>query len=303
MSSTTRLLVLGVVKLFQPVHGYEVRQELISWRAQEWASVQPGSIYNALKTLTRDGLLEIASTNQVGGRPERTTYRLTSAGQEEFHTLVREEWWSVRPPVDPLMAAISFLTEISRAEAIAALEHRTAQIHGMVRHVEFGIEGHDGRDSPYHVREMMRLMNARVAAELAWSQQFVARLRAGEYATADDPPWEPPPRPAAAAPVPRRSIPPRTAAARELRPELAPPPRDRKRAAPGLAATGNQRRVNAPRAPRAPRRTALTAPDRTRGNGAARDPSVEPSAAEYVRTRKARRGDARPRPDRSSRRR
>jgi hypothetical protein len=33
MSSTTRLLVLGVVKLFQPVHGYEVRRELISWRA------------------------------------------------------------------------------------------------------------------------------------------------------------------------------------------------------------------------------------------------------------------------------
>ena len=50
MSSTTRLLVLGVVKLFQPVHGYEVRRELLSWRAQEWASVQPGSIYNALKS-------------------------------------------------------------------------------------------------------------------------------------------------------------------------------------------------------------------------------------------------------------
>ena len=192
MSSTTRLLVLGVVKLFQPVHGYEVRRELISWRAQEWASVQPGSIYNALKTLTRDGLLEVASTDQVGGRPERTTYRLTSAGQEEFHTLLREEWWAVRPPIDPLMAAVSFLNEVSRAEAIEALKHRAAQVHGMVRAVEFAIENHDGRESPYHVREMMRLMNARVSAELDWSRQFVERLRRGEYATADDPPWQPP---------------------------------------------------------------------------------------------------------------
>jgi len=304
MSSTTRLLVLGVVKLFQPVHGYEVRRELISWRAQEWASIQPGSIYNALKTLTRDGLLEIASTNQVGGRPERTTYRLTSAGQEEFHTLLREEWWNVRPPVDPLMAAVSFLTEIARAEAIAALEHRAAQIHGMVRHVEFGIEAHDGRDSPYHVREMMRLMNARVAAELAWSQQFLARLRAGEYATADDPPWKPQPRPpATAAPDPRRTSSPRNPRPRSngarRGPERARTERTRKAAArrsPSEPAP-SQHRGKAPRALQPPPRTAT---DRGQGNG---DPAVEPSAADHVRQRKPRRSDEPPRRSRTTPRR
>jgi len=203
MSSTTRLLVLGVVRIFQPVHGYEVRRELITWRAQEWASVQPGSIYNALKTLTRDGFLEVVGTDQVGGRPERTSYRLTSAGEEEFRTLLREEWWTVRPPTDSLMAAISFIGFVSRAEAIAALEHRTAQIHSMVRGIEFGIEAHDGVDSPFHVREMMRLMNARVLAEVEWARQFIARLKAGEYATADDPPWMPASAQAPPAPSPR----------------------------------------------------------------------------------------------------
>ena len=191
MSSTTRLLVLGVVRIFQPVHGYEVRRELITWRAQEWASVQPGSIYNALKTLTRDGFLEVVGTDQVGGRPERTSYRLTSAGDEEFRNLLREEWWTVRTPTDPMMAAISFIGYVSRAEAIAALEHRMTQIRGMVQGIEFGIESLDGIDSPYHVREMMRLLNARVLAEVEWAKQFVARLRNGEYATADDPPWQP----------------------------------------------------------------------------------------------------------------
>ncbi|HSR96870.1 MAG TPA: PadR family transcriptional regulator [Kofleriaceae bacterium] len=191
MSSTTRLLVLGVVRIFQPVHGYEVRRELITWRAQEWASVQPGSIYNALKTLTRDGFLEVVGTDQVGGRPERTSYRLTSAGEEEFRILLREEWWTVRTPIDPLMAAISFIGYVSRAEAIAALEHRMNQIHGMVHGIEFGIESHDGIDSPFHVREMMRLLNARVLSEVEWAKQFIARLKNGEYTTADDPPWEP----------------------------------------------------------------------------------------------------------------
>jgi DNA-binding PadR family transcriptional regulator len=282
VSSTTRLLVLGVVKLFQPVHGYEVRRELLSWRAQEWASVQPGSIYSALKTLTRDGLLEVASTDQVGGRPERTTYRLTQAGTEEFRTLLREEWWTVRPPVDPLMAAISFLGEVPRAEAIAALEHRAAQIHGMIRHLDFSIEDHRGGESPDHVREMLRLMTARVAAELAWSEQFLERLRRGEYITADEPTWQPPPPRSAARPrrttlgsrdlppppgngTPRRE--PRSAidaAGQRMRRNGARTDRRaspaQRQPAPAQPATGSS-----PRAPAAPTRTRAR-PSRARGS-------------------------------------
>ena len=44
LMSSTRLLVLGVVRIFQPVHGYDVRRELLSWRVDQWANVAPGSI-------------------------------------------------------------------------------------------------------------------------------------------------------------------------------------------------------------------------------------------------------------------
>jgi hypothetical protein len=73
----------------------------------------------------------------------------------------------------------------------------------MVRHLQFAIERQDGTDSPLHVREMLRLMTARVAAELAWSEQLIERLRRGEYLTGDDPPWQPPPP--RRAPDPRRT--------------------------------------------------------------------------------------------------
>ena len=56
--STTRLLVLGAVRIFQPAHGYLVRRELVTWHVDDWANLNPGSIYNALRTLARDGLLE-----------------------------------------------------------------------------------------------------------------------------------------------------------------------------------------------------------------------------------------------------
>jgi DNA-binding PadR family transcriptional regulator len=75
--SATRLLVLGVVRIFQPVHGCSVRRELLTWKVDDWAHVKPGSIYNALRTLTKEGYLEAAGTHTEGSRPERTLYQLT----------------------------------------------------------------------------------------------------------------------------------------------------------------------------------------------------------------------------------
>ena len=55
--SATRLLLLGTVRIFQPVHGYFVRRELMSWHADSWANLNPGSVYNGLRSLARDGIL------------------------------------------------------------------------------------------------------------------------------------------------------------------------------------------------------------------------------------------------------
>jgi DNA-binding PadR family transcriptional regulator len=87
----TRLLVLGVVRLLQPIHGYDVRRELLSWQADEWANVAPGSVYGALRTMERDGWIEAVDTSREGARPARTTYRVTDEGEKEFHTLLNGE--------------------------------------------------------------------------------------------------------------------------------------------------------------------------------------------------------------------
>ena len=191
MSSTTRLLVLGVVRIFQPVHGYDVRRELVSWHAEEWANVAPGSIYNALKSLTKDGLLEVVGTKQVGGRPERTQYRITKKGEAEHAELVRDTLWTVRMPIDPMVAAVSMIHFIDRKELIAALDARAAKIKGDVAHAEHVIAAIDDVETPAHVREMMSLINARMSAEIAWGRAFKTKLAAGDYRTLGDPKWSP----------------------------------------------------------------------------------------------------------------
>ena len=56
--STTRLLLLGVVRIFQPAYGYQLRRELLTWNVQEWANINPGSIYTGLRTLAKHGYLQ-----------------------------------------------------------------------------------------------------------------------------------------------------------------------------------------------------------------------------------------------------
>src|SRR3712207_6088398 len=103
--SSTRMMILGLVKWMQPVHGYDVRRELLSWNADRWANVQPGSIYHALRKLTEEGMLREVATEQVGARPARTTYEITPKGDDEFQTLLTTGWWDMCPPTDPFMVA------------------------------------------------------------------------------------------------------------------------------------------------------------------------------------------------------
>ena len=191
--ASNRLLVLGAVRIFQPVHGYLVRRELLSWRAEEWAHLNPGSVYNALRTLTRDGYLEAAGTETEGGRPARTTYRLTADGEGEFLDELRRMLWQVNPHApDELLAAWSFAWALPREEVLAAFEHRLGQIAASVRLAAFTIDGmaHD-LTKPAHVAEHIRLTVARLEGEASWTRELRERLQAGEYWFQGEPspPW------------------------------------------------------------------------------------------------------------------
>jgi DNA-binding PadR family transcriptional regulator len=195
--SATRLLLLGTVRIFQPVHGYFVRRELLSWHAEAWAHLNPGSVYNGLRSLAREGFVEEVGTEAEGGRPARTTYRLTANGETEFMVLLRGGLWNVSTH-DPaeLMAAWSFAWALTREEVMAALEHRVEQIAASARATVFSIEGiQRGHGTPDTVAEHFRLTQARLDGEATWARALIERLRAGEYWFEGEPdrPWSAPP--------------------------------------------------------------------------------------------------------------
>jgi DNA-binding PadR family transcriptional regulator len=187
------MLVLGCVHMAQPVHGYDVRKELLSWSADSWGNVAPGSIYNALKTLAKDGMVEVVGTDQVGARPARTTYRLTDDGWFELTGLVRDAWWNPKAGMADVMAGLSLMHLLPRAELIAALRQRALHQRAHNTSLEFQMVDIESLKPP-QVGEMFRLWQRMGVATAEWSEALIERLERGEMVTADDPPWEPPQR-------------------------------------------------------------------------------------------------------------
>jgi DNA-binding PadR family transcriptional regulator len=174
-------MILGLVKWMQPVHGYDVRRELMSWQVEDWANVAPGSIYHALRKLTEEGLLEEVATEQVGARPARTTYRVTAKGDLEFDELLRRYWWEYRQPVDPFLAGFGFLPALPRAEAAAALRNRVRLLRAAVETHRFALATEWMRQSkPAHVGWMFELNVVRLEAEIAWCERVAGRIESGE---------------------------------------------------------------------------------------------------------------------------
>ena len=190
--SATRLLVLGAVRIMQPVHGYDVRRELLSWHVEESANIKPGSIYSALKTLAKDG--SITAQGDLA-KPERTSYVLTGEGEKEFQTLLRAAWWRVVQPTEPLIPALVLLPFLPREELVAAVQSRIAQLAASLDELRFlragihdGATGEDG-GIPEHVREIVDFVTARTKAELSWSRELVQRVKGGTYAFAGEADW------------------------------------------------------------------------------------------------------------------
>ena len=180
--STTRLLLLGAVRTFQPVHGYLLRRELLSWQVQDWAHLNPGSIYSGLRTLAKRGLLE-----ETDGEP--VSYRLTADGEVEYQRLLSSALR--RPePGDPsrLLGGLCFFTTLPRDEVREALRARDLVLEAMVSGMESAVRGvQSSRMAPASTVELFHATRAWVAGERAWVRDVCARIDAGHYRFADDP--------------------------------------------------------------------------------------------------------------------
>lgn len=183
--SATRLLVLGVARVYGRAHGYLVRNELVSWGAEEWANIKWGSIYHALKQMAKEGMFEVTN-----GPNWRVDYTITPKGDAEFERLLRDALRQPGHRRDLVTAGLAFITALPRAEAITLLEERLKglqkELDTVTPHLDDPTTAPDtGLD---HVAELFGLWAHSVNGSIDWTRSLIDRLAAGNYVMADDDP-------------------------------------------------------------------------------------------------------------------
>jgi DNA-binding PadR family transcriptional regulator len=186
----TRLLVLGAVATFEPVNGYQIRRELLSWGVEEWAHIKPGSIYSSLSTLTGQGVLERHDLDDAGRSV--AVYTVTDAGRAELTRL-----FSVALETVDLLAPLAFQTALT---LIPLIDRQTFLGHARTRLANMAgwsiVTGQvpEAADlAPPHIPAVFDLW-ARVGdAERGWLTEFIGRVESGEFMFANEPSdWLPP---------------------------------------------------------------------------------------------------------------
>ncbi|WP_424886910.1 helix-turn-helix transcriptional regulator [Streptomyces sp. XH2] len=121
------LAVLGLL-LEQPMHPHAMATALRERQMDRAFKLTTGSLYDTVRALARDGWIEAADTERVGGRPARTVYRHTREGQQNF-----TEWLDeiVREPsreYPKFLSAVSYLGVLGQQRAAQALRERAAAL-------------------------------------------------------------------------------------------------------------------------------------------------------------------------------
>ncbi|MER6027456.1 PadR family transcriptional regulator [Streptomyces sp. NPDC001851] len=185
--SAIRLLVLGAVRQHGRAHGYQVRNDLEYWGAHEWSHAKPGSIYHALKQMARQGLLYAHETApSTAGGPPRTEYELTGKGTEEYFTLLRAALVTYDQRGDVKAAAIGFMVDLPRPEAVALLKERTRRIEAWRSSVTEHYVPEEGPAQLGHIGEITDMWVHTADSEAEWTRGLVARIENGAYTFAGE---------------------------------------------------------------------------------------------------------------------
>ncbi|GMU19157.1 MAG: PadR family transcriptional regulator [Candidatus Babeliales bacterium] len=178
--SAIRTLLLGVLVQQGPKHGYEIRQELESWNAEQWANIAYGSIYFSLKKMTQEGLIKILE-NTDDEKPGRILYEVTEVGKNQFMNLLREQWWELKPIIDPFQVALTFMNCMPKDEIILALKHKADNLRANIKSMTHLIPTRVAdKEWPRHITENFRLATAHMEAELKWIETAIKKVKNNE---------------------------------------------------------------------------------------------------------------------------
>jgi DNA-binding PadR family transcriptional regulator len=177
--NSTRLFALSALARGGQMHGYQIRRAAQLDRTELWTDVKPGSLYNVLRRLADEGLVEVVRTEKVGNPPERTVYTITTDGRRE---LVKQRDRAIREVTllpDPVDLALQYTPDLSTEQLCEVFGARRGAVAEQVALFEHEYE--TARPDLVGLEDLIfEHCLTRLRAELDWHDQVLARLTTKE---------------------------------------------------------------------------------------------------------------------------
>lgn len=186
----TRMLLLGAVALFEPVNGYQIRRELMSWQVDQWANINPGSIYHALTSLTEKG--HLTRHDLVDNGRAVAVYEISAGGRAELERLITRslEAVDVYNGVS-FYAAFSLVPLLERPAVVQHLSVRLKNLERTVKELDAAVRV-NVRMVPPHTVSALHLQLDKLRSERAWLVEVLDDVRSGKlFFAGDTPDWAP----------------------------------------------------------------------------------------------------------------
>lgn len=171
-----RLFVLGTLER-GPAHGHEIRRIAERIDVESWSDAPVGSIYNAIRRLEAEDLIQAIRTEQEGRRPTRTVYAITDSGRIELATLRDRLLHEISLGSDPFDVALWVSADVPVQDLETAIDRRSASLQefrGRLEHERTRLTA--AGYLPVVGQLLFRHGEIRIDAELRWHQELRSRL-------------------------------------------------------------------------------------------------------------------------------
>ncbi len=176
-------MVLGVMHRERKTHGYTVYHALVSWQAETWTKIRPGSIYHALGQLEKEGLVINEGLTLGNKGSAKTLYAISTTGEEELKNLIRTALVSYDQ--EQFTAGLAFMSILSREEVIGLATQRLQAHRETISFMKM-LPRNDMPDTPAQHSAIITSWTSVFSATHAWQKQFLQDLQSGKYVFVDD---------------------------------------------------------------------------------------------------------------------
>lgn len=181
--TSVRLMVLGVLDAASTVHGYKIYRQINEWRADTWTSIKPGSIYHALTSLEKKGMVDYAGVKAEKSGPSAMTYTINDRGRNELRHLIKQALVSYDQ--EEFSAGLAWMHLLRREEVIALVKQRLEQYEQTCDFMRaLPRDPHASRPDMHP--EIIDSWTALFDATVTWMRHFLERLKNGQYRFQDD---------------------------------------------------------------------------------------------------------------------